>query len=436
MRDMRRLGRFGLGSALTCLLAWTMGSAGCDLNTAEDCDLNPILECGKWTPRAEGGGGSGAGGAATSGGGDGGGGGMQGNCDPESGSVDAGCGVFASVSLGAAGAMGTKTAPLASLADAVAAAGELKRVYACAEVFAEAVTVSAGITIYGGLDCEGGTWSALADTKTTVQGPADTIALRVENTADGAKLYDLAVRAADATVPGGSSIAVLVDGATVEMARCELTAGDGAKGADGVDGPSVGPVQPAKGANGVAACSDSDGMGGFDSVNDGGMSTNNDWGGAISIGGGGGDGGPLGGGNGSDGQPVGAAGQGGKGQSAGAWSCAVGGTNGGANVGDNGGAVQPGALAPPEPGTLDSTATPGRAATPERRALLAKEAVAEVAQSRLRQQVRLSGAQARWGAGGAGGCGGLQGRRRRARRREPRARVDQRQCDVMTDCAL
>ena len=105
-------------------------------------------------------------------------------------------------------------APLASLAAAVAAAGELKRVYACAEVFAESVTVSAGVTIYGGLDCESGTWSALAETKTTVQGGADEVALRVESTANGAKLNDLEVRAADATIAGGSSIAVLVDGAT------------------------------------------------------------------------------------------------------------------------------------------------------------------------------------------------------------------------------
>jgi hypothetical protein len=78
------------------------------------------------------------GGSSSGGGGDGGGGSDPGNCDPEAGSVDEGCGVFASVSLGAAGAQGTKAAPLASLAAAVAAAGELKRVYACAEVFAEA----------------------------------------------------------------------------------------------------------------------------------------------------------------------------------------------------------------------------------------------------------------------------------------------------------
>ena len=206
MNGYTYLGMVGVGALLAAHAA-----TGCG-RLSDDCQF--MLECVEYPPLASGGGGT----SSSSGvGGDGGGGGSQGNCDPEAGSVDEGCGVFASVSLGAAGASGTKMAPLASLAAAVAAAGELKRVYACAEVFAESVTVSEGVTIYGGLDCAGGSWAALADEKTTVQGSAEEVALRVENTANGAKVYDLAVRAADATVPGGSSIAVLVDGATATL---------------------------------------------------------------------------------------------------------------------------------------------------------------------------------------------------------------------------
>lgn len=141
------------------------------------------------------------------------------------------CGVFVSSSKGADTNEGTKDAPFKTI-DAALGAAKGKPVYLCGEVFDEAVELKAGALIYGALDCAA-SWAYAADKRTAVQAPADMIALRVASKAS-VELYDIDVTAADATVPGGSSIAVLAEAeADVMLSRSAVQAGSGANGAEG-----------------------------------------------------------------------------------------------------------------------------------------------------------------------------------------------------------
>jgi len=113
---------------------------------------------------------------------------------------------------------------------------------------------------------------------------------------------DVLVKAADSMVPGGSSIAAVVDGATVQFTRCEFIAGNGMagdKGATPMD--DVGPSNPADplivGGDGVAACT------AVASPNAGGIGKANELC-STSVGGNGGSGDVALGTAGSDGQPL------------------------------------------------------------------------------------------------------------------------------------
>jgi hypothetical protein len=166
------------------------------------------------------------------------------------------------------------------------------------------------------LDCAKGWAYAGATSKTTLTAEADAIPLVLKSSASGARVEDFAIHAADAVTEGGSSIAVLADGATAELVRCELVSGDGAKGADGEDGDPTGASakEGTAGSAGKKACSDLDGTPGPDGTLLGGAQVTNDCGSdEISIGGSGGDGNVTNGGGGDIGQ-TGTKGQAGLGQ--------------------------------------------------------------------------------------------------------------------------
>ena len=221
------------------------------------------------------------------------------NADPAAGPAEDDCGVFASASLGDDANPGTRAQPVRTLGRALtlARSGPL-RVYACAEVFPEAVTVPSGVEIWGGLDCAHD-WIYLGGDQRTVLAPApDLIPLQVEKGEQGgvSTFADLRVEAADASAPGGSSIAMLVlPGTAVEVRRSELIAGDGAKGAPGARGGEVPAKGGAPGSSGGAACS-------ADSVA-GALSVTTVCGEVTTVGGKGGDGNVATGGSGNDGQP-------------------------------------------------------------------------------------------------------------------------------------
>ncbi|MGK3997085.1 PGRS family protein [Sorangium sp. So ce1024] len=295
-----------------------------------------------------------------------------------------------------------------TLSEAIARAAEKgSSVYACAEEFEEASEVPAGVAIFGGLDCASG-WGWIGETAKTVVAPGEEgIALKVTRGEGVARIEDVSARAADARAPGGSSIAVLVDGAEVELVRCELNAGNGAGGAEGEDAPSEGPAQASPGNAGTDACSDLDSSGAPDAALPGGAQVENTCGGALSIGGEGGAGRVNNGGSGQIGEPgsLGAAGSGEP--AAGDWSCAAGGTGQG---GDNGPAGEPG-FAASGLGALDATGYtgvsggPGGAGKPGQGGGGgggAKGGAAICAGG-------VTGAGASGGSGGLGGCGGLPG---------------------------
>jgi hypothetical protein len=304
---------------------------------------------------------------------------------------------------------GSKAAPFKSLAAAVEeAAGKGVPVYACAEELVGSVTLASGIAIYGGLDCANG-WTYVGATKKSVLvGDADEVALTIRKNAGGAEVVDFRIRAADATKEGGSSIAVLVDGVTAELVRCDLLAGIGAKGTDGAPGDPNG-MAAASGASGNAgkdACSDLDGTPGPDTTVAGGAQVTNDCAGETSIGGGGGDGNVPNGSDGSAGQ-MGSAGKAGTGEpSMGMWDCLLGdGQNGSSGeVGMSGaGALGPGTIsASGYTGTSGGTGTSGKAGQGGGGGGGAKGGM-------ICPPGSMAGSGASGGSGGAGGCGGLPG---------------------------
>src|SRR5262249_40554183 len=122
------------------------------------------------------------------------------------------CGVFVSSSKGSdTSGTGTKEAPYQTLAHALASA-KGQPVYACGETFTvtASVSLSARVDIYGALDCAKG-WAYDASQKTQLQADATMtpIPLTLTSGASGSSVHDFVITAADATMAGGSSIAVL-----------------------------------------------------------------------------------------------------------------------------------------------------------------------------------------------------------------------------------
>jgi len=268
-------------------------SAGC-LNYLDDCERVATCLVGTFTGGAAGGGGM-----------------IDPMCVPgeNASPVSESCGVFVSSSSGDDGNAGTPSAPLKTLAKAIDLATAAGRpMYACAETFAEAVTLPAGSVLYGGLDCANDWRYAGTMTKTSLAPKADAaamtqIALVLSGGAAKTRIEDVAVAAPDATLPGGSSIAALAESGSVELVRCELIAGIGAAGAMGETpiepvGPSD-PNDPAiRGQSGAMAC-----LGNPMTGNPGGNGATN----ALcmaSVGGIGGTGKETLGETGTDGQPV------------------------------------------------------------------------------------------------------------------------------------
>ncbi|WP_437877196.1 PGRS family protein [Sorangium sp. So ce513] len=325
------------------------------------------------------------------------------------------CGVFVSTS-GNDGGTGTKAEPVQTLAEALRRAREKgSDVYACAETFAESVEVPAGVALFGGLDCESG-WTWIGEqTKTTVAPEAEAIPLTLARGEGTTRIEDIEARAPDAQGKGGSSIAVLADGATAELTRCALVAGNAADGADGDDAPSEAPERAPAGSDGVDACSDLDDVEGPDTTLPGGAQVVNACGEERSIGGSGGDGNVDNGTDGASGQ-TGVKGQAGAGEPpsiSDIWSCGVSPgdpSNGGGNAGANGTPGTPGAGASGL-GALSAsgyTGVPGGDGTPGKPGQGGGGGGG--AKGGPVCSGGVSGAGASGGSGGAGGCGGLAGR--------------------------
>lgn len=363
-------------------------ATGC-FSASDDCELN--LSCG--AP----GGPGGPGASASSGAG----GGMpDAKCVPSMNSSPVGddCGVFVELG-GDDGKDGTKSAPVKSLVKAIELAQKGGgAVYACAQVFAEAVEIPAGVSLFGGLDCQGD-WAYSEGKPTTIEGTADAVPLTIVKGAGSVRLEDVLVRAVDATVPGGSSVAAIVDGATVDLVRCEFIAGNGMAGEKGstpmenigvLDNPDDPTIAGSAGTN---AC-----MGDPVAGNPGGMGKLNDLC-NESAGGNGGDGGiaATNGASGTDGIP---AGDGAKGK-AGTGDVGTGCEPGG--YGQDGAPGAPGAGGV-SPGAISVAGYAGAAGEPGGRGGSGQGGGGG---GGGKGKVACNGASG--GGGGSGGCGGFGG---------------------------
>jgi hypothetical protein len=218
--------------------AASVHTSGCSV----DCHDN--LTCGESLAGGAGGAG-GSGGAGPSG------------CVPSENEspVDDACGIFVAAN-GNDMATGSKSAPLATFKKAIEMAGPEMRIYACAEEFNEAVEIPSGFTVFGGLGCALG-WEYIgAQVKTMIMAGPGEVPLRLPGGGGVTKLFDMQVEAADAVMPGGSSIAAIADQADVELIRCELIAGDAAPGEDGDPYPAAAADGPDGNAGGDACSAD------------------------------------------------------------------------------------------------------------------------------------------------------------------------------------
>ncbi len=173
----------------------------------------------------------------------------RGNSEP----VRADCGVFVSSSMGSDGNDGSMAKPYATVGKAIAAA-QGEPIYLCAETFAEAVHLTSGLKMFGGMDCANG-WKHVGDTAKSEIAPAAGEVPLVLATSVKATLVDVALHAKNAVEMGTSSVAVIASNeAELSLAYSDVAAGNGTDGATGQSfgtGASAG----ATGNPGQDACS-------------------------------------------------------------------------------------------------------------------------------------------------------------------------------------
>ncbi|MBL9022755.1 MAG: hypothetical protein JNL21_11190 [Myxococcales bacterium] len=158
------------------------------------------------------------------------------SCTPDEGlPVDATCGLFVQPSAPAGGDC-SQSSPCRTLSEAVARVTiDSFRVYVCSEELVESATVPAGVELYGGFDCEAG-WSWSLDGRTPWTAGPDEIPLRTQGAAFPIVVSGFDIEAQSATIPGGSSVAILADGGALRVERGSIVVGDGAPGEAGVAG--------------------------------------------------------------------------------------------------------------------------------------------------------------------------------------------------------
>lgn len=254
---------FGAAGALA-VTAMVVQLVGC-FHAADDCELNPKLGCGSWAVMGTGGSTATSSTTTSTSTGTG---GTPASCIPSDSAIPVAesCGVFVSSSVGVddqAADRGGKAKPFKSISAALMKAG-VERVYVCAESFSESVVVSSAVELYGAVDCLK-SWTYDPSKKTTLTAAEDQIPLTLGSAAGSATVEDFAITSAAAKATGGSSIAVLANGATASLTRCELTSGDAEAGGAGVDGgPQEAQAQAgiAGDAAGLVGTSSAGGIGG------------------------------------------------------------------------------------------------------------------------------------------------------------------------------
>jgi hypothetical protein len=144
-------------------------------------------------------------------------------------------GVFVSSSLGTATGDGTQAHPLVSLDAAVTLAKSAqKRVYACAETYAEQIHLQEGTSVFGYFTCTAG-W-VIGATHAAVKAPASPAAV-ASNIVAPTRVEAVDIVAPDSTSQAQSSIALIGSGSPgLTVTHSTIHAGTGGSGESGVDG--------------------------------------------------------------------------------------------------------------------------------------------------------------------------------------------------------
>ena len=178
-------------------------------------------------------------------------------CAPEDGkAIEPNCGIFVNGDA-QPGGNGSRDAPFHTLADAIAVSdGANYRIFVCASLD-EAAVVPPGRAVHGDVTCD---WNWDFSVRTPWRADADEIPVQVTGTTP-ATITGFAITAEAATLPSGSSIALLVNGGTLDLARVDLVAGDAVSGVDGVSGmngaiglPGGNATASAPGTGGTGGC--------------------------------------------------------------------------------------------------------------------------------------------------------------------------------------
>ena len=169
------------------------------------------------------------------------------NCDGIDGDIARG--VFVSATGGSPGGAGTPLDPVDSIGRGIAMAGGASgrdHVYVAAGTYHEQVTMSAGISVFGGYTNDGSWGRNVALNETIISSASGFNSVRaviIDGISSRRTVLDgFTVLAGDNPNAGGSSYGIWVRGSSsvVELSHLEVVAGNGGAGSDGVDG-SPGP---------------------------------------------------------------------------------------------------------------------------------------------------------------------------------------------------
>jgi hypothetical protein len=169
------------------------------------------------------------------------------------------CGVFVSASA-APGGDGKQATPFQTFAEAAAA--KPPRVFACAGMYTETMQVSfsGGVAVYGGFTgCTATSWTWSAGMQAQIATVAGEPGVVLDGGANHLENVSVTAPGAPGAVAGGSSIALLVNGGSLDMTNGMLTAGNAQNGGTGSSQAGDSPQDGTTGATGANAC-DSGGM--------------------------------------------------------------------------------------------------------------------------------------------------------------------------------
>lgn len=133
---------------------------------------------------------------------------------------------------GSDSAAGSFDAPVATITKGISLAAAAKKdVYICNDTYAESVSITTGVRLFGAFDCKAG-WSRTGD-KTSIA-PSSGKALVIRGVTDAVKIDRMSFTSPDATTPGESSIAAfVVNSPSVTLSHVDFHAGAGADGRPG-----------------------------------------------------------------------------------------------------------------------------------------------------------------------------------------------------------